>query len=325
MELLISIYGTVFNNANVIRKSINSVITNLPDFKKRFEMVIVDNYSTDGTYEILKEYQKKYPNITVIQKKCTRGKGRAIAFNNTKGKYVLTVDFDTIYLEPFKNIVYSFKKIKPLEIYPMSMMKRETMDVIGNWKDLNYDEYEELAANAISKGIKVYFLPCVLSKNQTAKNREKRYAVGYKYIKRQLKNYADMISGGGLNLSDFISRYGNNGKIKVALLYFLCRIINQKNFRHDKKYNNRQLVYNYSICINPKELNIKNKYWITEVYPYGKRPEDLIKQIWEFLSIGLDKTKFITYNSKRLLLLHHKKASKKLINDKIAFFKINVN
>ena len=159
-------------------------------------MVIVDNYSSDGTYEILKEYQKKYPNITVIQKKCTRGKGRAVAFNNTKGKYVLTVDFDTMYLEPFKNIVYSYKKIKPLEIYPMFMMKRETMDVVGNWKDLNYDEDMELAANAISKGITFYSVPCTISQNEATKNREKRYAKGYKYIKRQLKNYADMISGG---------------------------------------------------------------------------------------------------------------------------------
>ena len=74
MEPLISIYGTVFNNSNVIRKSINSIISKLPDFKKRFEMIIVDNYSSDGTYEILKEYQKEYPNITVIQEKCTRGK-----------------------------------------------------------------------------------------------------------------------------------------------------------------------------------------------------------------------------------------------------------
>ena len=70
MEPLISIYGTVFNNANVIRKSIDSIISKLPDFKKRFEMVIVDNYSSDGTYEILKGYQKEYPNITVIQEKC---------------------------------------------------------------------------------------------------------------------------------------------------------------------------------------------------------------------------------------------------------------
>ena len=144
MEPLISIYGTVFNNADVIRKSINSVISKLPDFKKRFEMIIVDNYSSDGTYEILKEYQKEYPNITVIQEKCTRGKGRAIAFNNTKGKYVLTIDFDTVYLEPFKNIVYSYKRIKPLEIYPMFMMRRETMDIIGNWKDLNVAEDTEM-------------------------------------------------------------------------------------------------------------------------------------------------------------------------------------
>ena len=34
MEPLISIYGTVFNNANVIRKSIDSIIGKLPDFKK---------------------------------------------------------------------------------------------------------------------------------------------------------------------------------------------------------------------------------------------------------------------------------------------------
>jgi glycosyltransferase involved in cell wall biosynthesis len=324
MEPLISIYGTVFNNSNVIRKSINSIISKLPDFKKRFEMIIVDNYSSDGTYEILKEYQKEYPNITVIQEKCTRGKGRAIAFNNTKGKYVLTIDFDTVYLEPFKNIVYSYKRIKPLEIYPMFMMRRETMDIIGNWKDLNYDEDMELAANAISKGIKVYSVLCAISQNQAIKNREKRYAAGYKYIKRQLKNYADMISGGGLSLYDFISRYGNHGKIKVALLYFLCRAIKPKNFRHNQRYNNRQLVYNYSIYISPKELKIKNEYWITEVYPYGKRPEDLMNKIYEFLSL-LDKTKLITHNSKSLLLLYHKKASKKLINDKISFFKTNVN
>ena len=35
---------------------------------------MVHNYSTDGTYEILKDYQKKYLNITIIQEKCT-GKG----------------------------------------------------------------------------------------------------------------------------------------------------------------------------------------------------------------------------------------------------------
>ena len=181
MEPLISIYGTVFNNAEVIRKSINSIISKLPDFRKKFEMFIVDNYSSDGTYEILKEYQKEYPNITVIQEKCTRGKGRAIAFNNTKGKYVLTIDFDTVYLEPFKNIVYSYKRIKPLEIYPMFMMRRETMNIIGNWKDLNVGEDTEMMARTISKNVKVYTYPIIFALNQISERREKRYAKRINY------------------------------------------------------------------------------------------------------------------------------------------------
>lgn len=325
MEPIISIYGTVFNNANIIKKSLNSVISKLPDFNENFEMVIVDNYSTDGTYEILKEYQKKHPNITIIQEKCTRGKGRQIAFNNTKGKYVLTIDFDTVYLEPFKNIVYNYNKIKRNEIYPMLMMKRETMKFIGNWKDLNYDEDMEILANAISKGIKVYSIPCALAENEKAKNREKRYADGFKYTKRQLKNYADMISGGGLKLSDFIYRYENHGKIKIILLYIVCRIINRKTFRHSEKYNNRQLVYNNSILVNPKELGIKDKYFITEIYPYGKRPEDIINIVYKLLSTGLNETKLITHKSKNLLILYHKNADKNIIKRKSRFFKVNVN
>ena len=205
------------------------------------------------------------------------------------------------------------------------MMRRETMNAIGNWKNLNYDEDMELSANAISKGLKVYSIPCAFFENETQKNRENRYAKGYKYIKRQLKNYADMISGGGLNLSDFIYRYKNHGKLKITLLYFICRVINTKKFRHSKNYNNRQLVYNYSLLASPKELRIKNKYWIAEVYPYGKNSEDIIKMVNRLVSIELNQTRLITHNSKSMLILYHKNADKKLINRKIKFFKVNVN
>ena len=58
----VSIYGTVYNNSAYIKNSIDSIIGQFNDFKENFEIVIVDNYSSDGTYEILKEYQKKYPN-----------------------------------------------------------------------------------------------------------------------------------------------------------------------------------------------------------------------------------------------------------------------
>lgn len=324
MKPLISIYGTVFNNANIVRKSLDSVISKLPDFREKFEMVIVDNYSTDGTYEILKEYQKRYSNIKIIQEKCTRGKGRAIAFDNTTGRYVLKIDFDTVYLEPFKSIVYNYKKIKPNEIYPMFMMRRETMNAIGNWKNLNYAEDMELNANAISNGLKVYSIPCAFFENETQKNREKRYSKGYKYIKRQLKNYADMISGGGLNLLDLIYRHKNHNKIKIILLYLFCKIINPKKFRHSKKYNNEELVYHNSLLISPKKLRIKNKYWI-EVVHYGRSSEDIIKTVYTLCHIGLNQTRLITHNSKSLLILYHKTADKNIIKRKINHFKVNTS
>ncbi len=287
-------------------------------------MVIVDNYSTDGTYEILKGYQKRYPNITIIQEKCTRGKGRAIAFDNTKGKYVLMIDFDTVYLEPFKNIVYNYKRIKPNEIYPMFMMRRQTMKTIGNWKNLNYAEDLELSANAISEGVKVYSIPCAFFENETKKNREKRYANGYSYIKRQLKNYADMISGGGLNLLDLINRRKNHNKIKIILLYFFCKIINPKKFRHSKKYNNIDLFNNHLLFISPKGLGIKNKYWVGEVN-YGISSKDIIKTVYTLCHIGLNQTKLITHNSKSLLSLYHKNADKNIIKRRIAHFKANTS
>ena len=67
MNPLISIYTTVFNNANIVEKSIDSIISQLYGFDRKFELVIVDNYSTDGTYEKLLKLQKKHQNIKIIQ------------------------------------------------------------------------------------------------------------------------------------------------------------------------------------------------------------------------------------------------------------------
>ncbi|MCL4391640.1 MAG: glycosyltransferase [Candidatus Parvarchaeota archaeon] len=194
---VISIYATVFNNVKMVKRSIDSVINQFPDFRTKFEFVITDNYSNDGTFEILREYSKKYTNIKIIRQKCSRGKGRAIAFNNTLGKYVFYVDLDTVYLPTLRNIVYSYKKLKYKEMFPFGLMSRATMEYIGNWRDLNYSEDIEIAARAISKGVKIYSVPCVLGQNQVASNREKRYATGLKYNVRWLKNISSMIVGGG--------------------------------------------------------------------------------------------------------------------------------
>jgi glycosyltransferase involved in cell wall biosynthesis len=48
-------YGTVYNNVNTVEKRIESI------WRPEYEIVIVDNYSSDGTWEKLIELRK---NIT---------------------------------------------------------------------------------------------------------------------------------------------------------------------------------------------------------------------------------------------------------------------
>jgi glycosyltransferase involved in cell wall biosynthesis len=62
---------------------------------------VVDNYSTDGTYETLQDNLKKY-NMIVSQARCTRGRGRQLAIEMAEKKasandMFMFIDLDTVY------------------------------------------------------------------------------------------------------------------------------------------------------------------------------------------------------------------------------------
>ena len=81
----ISVCCTVFNNRNRIRASLDSIIA-APGFKEKMEIVISENFSTDGTWDVLQEYAKKHKNIIAFRAKCGLGLGRALAFEKSKWK-----------------------------------------------------------------------------------------------------------------------------------------------------------------------------------------------------------------------------------------------
>ena len=61
----ISIITVCYNDKDVIEKTILSVINQ--DYSN-LEYIIVDGASSDGTLEIIKQYQKKYPIILISEK-----------------------------------------------------------------------------------------------------------------------------------------------------------------------------------------------------------------------------------------------------------------
>jgi glycosyltransferase involved in cell wall biosynthesis len=149
------IYGTVFNNRDRIERNIKD-ISKLTDKK----IVVVDNYSTDGTYE----YLKSLPNVDVIQKKCTRGLGRDIAlkriysiYNPRPDDFIMYNDFDLWYKDEFSNLLSRLMKtMNQNEMFVMhgGLSTAHTQENLG-WKDLNYGEDIERLARAKSRGIKI--------------------------------------------------------------------------------------------------------------------------------------------------------------------------
>jgi len=176
----ICIYGTVYNNVNTVEKSIASV------WRPEYDLVVVDNFSTDGTWEKLLALRKEY-NLKIYRYHCSRGLGRNIALHRCPRNSVTTwFDLDTIYTPAFhKAIEYCVETEQIIHIGPL-IAKREYIIKKGGWRDLNYAEDIELISRI---GFNVH-IPIIAGFNEQASFmpglRERRYGKLKRFIKSSL-------------------------------------------------------------------------------------------------------------------------------------------
>ncbi|ADD08085.1 glycosyltransferase family 2 protein [Candidatus Aciduliprofundum boonei] len=169
-----SICSTVYNAAPRLRASLDSILQYINP--EEFEIVVVDSKSKDGTLEILKEYANKFPNFKIIVRKCTRGKGRQIAFENSQGEYIIPVDLDTIYLPPWWELIKAYESWEGKDKYALQAIysgiyPRHLLEKVGGWRDLQYAEDFDLWWRLIEiDSLKIY--PLVTGKNWKIKERE---------------------------------------------------------------------------------------------------------------------------------------------------------
>lgn len=97
--MLVSILIPVYNERTVVRKSLRMVLdAPLPEGLDR-ELVIVDDCSRDGTWDILQEIAAAEPSIRLFRQEVNRGKGAAVrtAIGHAKGDFCLIQDADLEY------------------------------------------------------------------------------------------------------------------------------------------------------------------------------------------------------------------------------------
>ncbi len=115
-EQLVSIIMPVFNAEKYLADAINSC---LDQTHKDFELICVDDCSTDSSYEILNEFQKKDPRIKVFQSKRNGGTSvaRNFAIKVSQGRYISFLDSDDMYKPEFLEKQISFSRQKGPLVY----------------------------------------------------------------------------------------------------------------------------------------------------------------------------------------------------------------
>ena len=90
-----SIILPTFNRANFITKAIESVINQT---YKNWELIVIDDGSTDNTEEIIQKFIKKEKRITYYyQKNQERSAARNNGIKRAKGDYICFLDSDDLY------------------------------------------------------------------------------------------------------------------------------------------------------------------------------------------------------------------------------------
>ncbi len=92
---LTSIIILTYNNSNYTKECLDSVFqwTDVP-----FELIIVDNGSTDNTVQLLDNYARSYSNITIIRNLVNKGFPAGVnqALHNARGEYIILLNNDVV-------------------------------------------------------------------------------------------------------------------------------------------------------------------------------------------------------------------------------------
>lgn len=105
-DVLVSVWCVTYNHEAYIRDAIEGFLAQKTNF--RYEIIIHDDASTDKTAEIVKEYEKKYPNLVrgIYQETNQFKKNQPnikwiqdIAIQNCRGKYIAACEGDDYWID----------------------------------------------------------------------------------------------------------------------------------------------------------------------------------------------------------------------------------
>lgn len=191
----LSIVVPVYNYVEIIKANIDAILNQKTRYN--YELIIVDDGSTDGAGEVINQYENNSKVKLIYQKNAGIGAARNTGINNAIGKYIMFVDCDDIVhddiVETLLNKAYSNDYDMVMCAHDLSKEKNgQIFDIIPNI----YPKYNLMGYKNGDKIMNLAGLPwCKVYKRELWNN--VRFFPGYWYedtiiqflIFTQCKNY----------------------------------------------------------------------------------------------------------------------------------------
>jgi glycosyltransferase involved in cell wall biosynthesis len=225
---------------------------------KRFEIIVTDNKSNDGSLNTLRNYAEAGKIILKV-KKCSRGQGRQLAFENSSGEYIIAnLDMDDIFKPNLIKLLMKYHAMcdgklllavsdsspdligfQNITIVPRSLVKR-----LGGWRNLQYSEDWDMWSRAAKIGQYQYLIFSIAeSQNLVKKDKNFIQSLKGRYIR-----YREMHR---LNRRIFFQgEQKSNSQILVSLI---SRIISSFHESYNDSFNRKFEPYDSRYLVNPEK------------------------------------------------------------------------
>lgn len=269
-ENLVSIQCTVFNQKDHIKKCLDGFVMQKTNFK--FEVIVYDDCSTDGTRDIIEEYSNRYPETikTIFpEHNIAKSEGfykiNQLVYNQMNGKYIAFCEGDDYWTDENK-----------LQIQ---------VDYLENHPELVGCFHKSVRKNIVNPEVKDIYFPQAVLKNvkevYTNKDIQKKYfietcSVMYRFDKYKedfISTYPQKIVNGDTYMLNYFSLHGNIGyidrlmSVKTINNSGIWNSQNQSTDEKNMKY--AEEIVRLPIVLNNLYKRFNKKCLISIEYPFN--------------------------------------------------------
>ncbi len=145
MNDLVSVVIPTFNRSKSLERAIDSIFSQT---YKDWELIVIDNSSTDDTYTMLKKYDSKRVKVLTVKNHGVIGYSRNIGVKKAKGKFIAFLDSDDWWEKTkLSRAIKALNKNKSDIVYHDCTIISRNSSSISKCRHLNSNTLKDLVVN----------------------------------------------------------------------------------------------------------------------------------------------------------------------------------